>query len=258
MFLRFVAKTSTALVHKDTEERKLTENIVLEEVFYSIYYLIKEEISNEKLLSLLDLMELLGVDNLKYFQTRSRSTLREMFLTLGDSIKDLMLQHVKKCATYGILTDEATDISVKEQLITFVQYVDLESGTPQTDFLSIDELEDPKGPCAEVITNKLLLMLNTCQLTVQRLGSIVSDGASVMLGRHNGVAARLKEINHTLINFHCICHRLALACGASGDQVQEIRIVEENLNQAWRFFDNSPKRTNMYLDSAGIGQYHAW
>ena len=76
--------------------------------------------------------------------------------------------------------------SVKEQLITFVQYVDLESGTPQTDFLSIDELEDPKGPFAEVITNKLLSMLNTCQLTVQRLGSIVSDGASVMLGRHNG------------------------------------------------------------------------
>ena len=69
-----------SVFHKDTEERKLTENIVLEEVFYSIYYyLIKEEISNEKLLSLLDLMELLGVDNLKYFQTRSRSTLREMF-----------------------------------------------------------------------------------------------------------------------------------------------------------------------------------
>ena len=42
-------------------------------------------------------------------------------------------------------------------------------------------------------------------------------------------------------------YRLALACGASGDQVQEIRIVDENLNQAWRFFDNSPKRTNMYF-----------
>ena len=38
------------------------------------------------------------------------------------------------------------------------------------------------------------------------------DGAAVSTGTTKGVAARLKQLNPRLINFHCVCHRLALAC----------------------------------------------
>ncbi|KAH3790825.1 hypothetical protein DPMN_169033 [Dreissena polymorpha] len=47
---------------------------------------------------------------------------------------------------------------------------------------------------------------------MEKFTGFTSDGASVMMGKRTGVAARLKEINPVLLNVHCICHRLALAC----------------------------------------------
>ena len=51
-----------------------------------------------------------------------------------------------------------------------------------------------------------------------------------MTGEHNGVAARLKCVNKVL-NFHCICHRLALACADTGDSIKYIVEVESVLKE---------------------------
>ena len=55
---------------------------------------------------------------------------------------------------------------------------------------------------------------------------------------HNGVAARLKRVNNVMLNFHCICHRLALACCDSGNETEYeyIKEVEGMLTQIWKFF----------------------
>ena len=66
---------------------------------------------------------------------------------------------------------------------------------------------------ADAVTNKLVEVLENCELFVESLKSFVSDGANVMVGERNGVTARLKLLNQSLVNFHCICHKLALACG---------------------------------------------
>ena len=50
--------------------------------------------------------------------------------------------------------------------------------------------------------------------------SLVSDGAKVMIGERTGVAAQLKQINSKLINVHCVCHRLALACAGASDETK--------------------------------------
>ena len=72
------------------------------------------------------------------------------------------------------------------------------------------------------------------------------DGASVMVGKENGVAAKLKREAKLLLNVHCICHRLALACGDANDQISYIKTVEKVLIQLWSFFHNSGKRTAAY------------
>ena len=77
--------------------------------------------------------------------------------------------------------------------------------------------------------------------------SFVSDGASVMTGIHNGVAARLKRVNNMMLNFHCICHRLALACCDSGNETEYIKEVEGIFTQIWKFFEYSPKRFNNFI-----------
>ena len=55
-----------------------------------------------------------------------------MFITLGETIKELILQRVSKAQSFGILADEAADVAVLEQLIIFIKYVDTEIGEAKT------------------------------------------------------------------------------------------------------------------------------
>ena len=79
-----------------------------------------------------------------------------------------------------------------------------------------------------------------------KLASFSSDGASVMTGKRNGIAAKLRSEIMSLINVHCICHRLALACADVCDSVTYLQQVEKILYQLWSFFDNSAKKSAAY------------
>ena len=68
-----------------------------------------------------------------------------------------------------------------------------------------------------------------------------------MTGERTGVAARLKQINSKLINVHCVCHRLALACAGASDDTKYITQVEGVLLQLWKFFAKSPKQTALLV-----------
>ena len=76
------------------------------------------------------------------------------------------------------------------------------------------------------------------------------DGASVMLGKNNGVTARLRDHNKKLINIHCVCHKLALACSDSDSEIQCIKQIQETLCGLWKYLENSPKRTAIYLNQS--------
>jgi len=80
---------------KQVNEKNEVNESLLEKTFTAIFCLAKGEIANEELISLLDLLENLGVSELKYFQHRSRPSLREMFITLGETIKETCLQCIR-------------------------------------------------------------------------------------------------------------------------------------------------------------------
>ena len=71
-----------------------------------------------------------------------------------------------------------------------------------------------------------------------------------MTGKTNGVAAKLRSEVKPLINIHCICHRLALACADACDSVTYLTQVEKILYQLWSFFDHSAKRSAAYAKAA--------
>ena len=63
-----------------------------------------------------------------------------------------------------------------------------------------------------------------------------------MVGKKGGVATKLREqFASTMINIHCICHRLALACGDTGDEYKFVNSFEETMISLWAFFKNSSK-----------------
>ena len=86
----------------------------------------------------------------------------------------------------------------------------------KTFFLLIQDIHDGR---AETIEIAILKSLEEKSLDITSLCGFSSDGASVMTGRLNGVAARLKRHSPRMISVHCVAHRLALAAAHAADGI---------------------------------------
>ena len=88
------------------------------------------------------------------------------------------------------------------------------------------------------------MLQNNLGLNLEELVGFCLDGASVMTGKDNGVAARFKQLEECseMLNVHCIHHHLALACGDTGHDLKFISDFETTMIQLWTFSKNSPKQ----------------
>ena len=120
---------------------------------------------------------------------------------------------------------EVTDISVMEILVTFIQFFNLETVKVETNFFFVENiLKNSTSANDEAIFNIL----------TQNLSPMASDGAAVMSGSRSGMAARLKEVNSHVITFHCLCHKLALACTDTTSDIAYIKNIELWVKQLWK------------------------
>ena len=179
----------------------------------------KNFISNHKLLPMLDMVEnVYEYEHMKYFDHRSPASQREILISVGETVKSLVVEQAKKAQALGLLTDEVSDISMTEHLMTFIQFFYQNSGRVVTSFLSCQNiLEDFASANAQAISELIVESVKSSGLEVEKFTGFSSDGASVMLGKKTGVAALLREICPSLLNIHCICHKLALACADSNE-----------------------------------------
>ncbi|XP_068691032.1 zinc finger protein 862-like [Montipora foliosa] len=226
--------------HKEVQQQETMKNEVLVKVFSSLYWLAKEEIANKKATQLIELLERLGLEEMRHFKHRSRASIREVFLFLGKAVKNRLITDAASSDAFGCLADEVTDISVLQQFVVFVKYVN-SSGKPQTDFLHTQHMAN--GATGEELAKCLKNIVQECQMELKKMKSCVTDGAGAMIGRHNGMAAIIKRDVPDLINIHCVCHRLALACADASKELSYIKKVEGLLLQVWKFYEYSPKKT---------------
>lgn len=82
---------------------------------------------------------------------------------------------------------------------------------------------------------------------MKNLRGLATDGASVMTGKTKGLAALLRKDATSLVAVHRVCHRLALACADTNEELEVIKDVETEVTQLWNVFDNSPKKLAAYL-----------
>lgn len=184
-----------SIFHKEVKEQVKSKDEVLQSAFLSVYSLAKEEMANKKFLSLLTLLEMLGLDNRKHFRHRSTGSTIEIFLTLGTVLKQRVVEALKKSKAFGLLVDEVTEIAVMEQLIAFAQYISDDGEAMVKLLFASNVLEDSSSAYAETITKCITDSLDRCELDILKLMCLVSDGAKVMTGQRTGVAARLKQVN---------------------------------------------------------------
>lgn len=53
---------------------------------------------------------MIGVAEIEYFQHRSAGSLIEIFLTIGNVVKELTLKKARAASCFGLMTDEMTAI----------------------------------------------------------------------------------------------------------------------------------------------------
>ena len=201
-----------------------------------------------KLHALPELFDVIGNNEIRHFTCRSRETIRDMFLVIGQVMLERILKKLTEVRYVGLLCDNVTDIAVMEQFITFIQFVDPETASLETKFLFVENaFEKSNSADAETLFKVLCSKLDTLGIEVDKVSSLASDGAAAMLGKNSGLATRLKESNAKILGIHCICHRLALACTDSNKDVEYVANVEDILRQLWKYLENSPKRMATYL-----------
>ena len=84
--------------------------------------------------------------------------------------------------------------------------------------------------------------MDDTNLDKEKLRGIGTDGASTMMGCHNGVVARLKAVTPPAIGVHCAAHRLNLASVQVSDSISYIKRFNSIVQQLYDYFQNSAVR----------------
>jgi len=144
----------------------------------------------------------------------------------------------------SILIDESTTNSSSSGMIIYLK-ASISYDSPVFIFLDLIEL---KSQTSINIIDQLLECLHQHGFTDIYLKehwiSFVTDGASVLLGKTNGVAARLKEKFPIIFSWHCINHRLELAVNDVLKDITATYHFKYFLDTLYSLYSRSPKNQN--------------
>ncbi|CAH1106728.1 unnamed protein product [Psylliodes chrysocephalus] len=124
---------------------------------------------------------------------------------------------ILKDTNYSIIVDETTDVSVKKCLAILVRYVDIRLEKVKDRLLALVEVTDVTS---EGILQKFLTTIESLSIPHSNLLGFAADNAAVMMGKFNGVQAKLKQINPNIFVMGCICHSLHLCASAASAVVK--------------------------------------
>ena len=140
---------------------------------------------------------------------------KNLAASIAQTLVDKPVQELKNINFLCILSDGSTDVSVTEQEIVYIHYV--ERSVPVTKIISIEALDktDTQG-IFNAIKNALdKLSLNFDKLKPNKYSfpSLICanfDGASVNLDQKGGVIAKIRDVIPDVMGLHCVAHKLEL------------------------------------------------
>ena len=163
---------------------------------------------------------------------------REFVMSLSSILKGYLWADLLASPFVSVLIDESTDVSTSENMIIYFIY--LKAGVAVVTYAGMVHVP---AVDAKAITETLLTYFQENGLPLSKVTGFCSDGASVMTGWKNGVAARLKKHNPFMQSIHCIAHRLALCCADAADDVDYPSGAEVTMNEISAYFNRSGKKT---------------
>jgi hypothetical protein len=218
---------------------------------------INSPLSNHR--SWVDLLKQLGVDLGVHHYERSSAVRIEALIS--EILHKKLIDFIKQSdIPMSIIVDTTTDSQQNNYLIVYIRLV--HHNYPFTYFYTLINLnaEDAQS-MFDSIVNKFIAD-EVDNIMKQRLVAFASDGASVMTGYINGLAAKFRRfITHErdLYAVHCMSHKLNLVVVKGLRAVPEVQFLESQLSNLFNFFTNKGgKRLSAFMqlcDSLGRRMY---
>ncbi|CAI0548692.1 unnamed protein product [Linum tenue] len=156
---------------------------------------------------------------------------QEIIKDLGDSF-------------FCILVDESRDVSIKEQMVLVIRYVD-KNGCVIERFLGIAHVADTR---AATLKKEIESILGLHGLSLAKVRGQGYDGASNMRGEINGLKSLILVENPSAHYIHCFAHQLQLTLVAvARDHVLNNRFFE-HFASLLNVIGGSPKRVDSLRD----------
>ena len=168
----------------------------------------------------------------------SKTIQNEMITTVGAIIVNNLSQEIRGSKYFSIMSDEAADISNKENLSVVIRFLD-STKTVREEFLGFYLCED--GTTGAAIKDLIIGAVADLGLSMDDCRGQCYDGAGNMSGRLNGASSLIRAEHDKAIYVHCMNHRLNL-CVADTCQLPLVRNMMDVVRKISEFFDNSPKR----------------
>ena len=195
-------------------KKKESVDVAIEKLFKCAYFIAKEDLAFRKLESLLRLLRECGVEGLPRMYNDNKAC-ASFILHISKALEAEIYDRLRKSPWFGLMVDEATDVSVTKNLILYATFV--EGRQVRTSYLGLLEVEDGTS---NTITESILALLKKWNIDVRKMMGFRSDGASVMVGMSTGVATRLKSYNPFMTSLHCCAHRTNLCVQEASKNIE--------------------------------------
>lgn len=223
----------------DSMNAKYIETTV--RVFRTAYKIAKRNRPFVDLQADVELQELNGLDMGRVLHTNfsCANIIDHISQEMRNKIAQTIIENERKIS---IIIDESTTVSSKSVLVICLRCALSEDSEVVSFFWDLVELE---STTADVIKNEILKNLNSYGINEdflkKHLVGLACDGASVMLGRQNGVAAQFLKLFPDIIIWHCLNHRLELAVSDARNEVQGINHFHSFIDKLYSLYSMSPK-----------------
>ncbi|XP_067838407.1 uncharacterized protein [Heptranchias perlo] len=184
----------------------------------------------------------------------SKNYVFEFLESINSVIHAEIMSEIRQSLFYTLIIDESTDISVSKILTIYFKFRDAASAVHKTVFGGIVKLTSCNAPA---ITTAVKDFYTLNQLDMMKMVMFTSDGASVTLGKNNGVAARLKQSIPHSVEQHCVAHREDLGIVDDWNKVPMIKEMETLLRTIYTIFCRSSVRKGQFEEIANVTECEA-
>ncbi|GLC66667.1 hypothetical protein PLESTF_000459000 [Pleodorina starrii] len=170
---------------------------------------------------------------------QSRPAGMEMLDCLSEVIDEKEREAIQKSDFIALTIDESTDRTIKHNLAMYVSYID-DNGNVLNRYRKLEEIKGSAN--AKALFDLVKKALEDDGIDMKKIVGFTSDGASVMVGEHKGVAALLKKECPGVLSLHCAAHKLALSCADLFKGDEELLLLDGMISKIYGYFKVSPLR----------------